>query len=81
MAIEALLMNWYIQPNLQIKEKRKVKLDDRVTQLSRSNSHIDIMNQKWNQSWEEKTKENLIKNCQKAKVIESKQRKKQGENQ
>jgi len=63
------------------KEKRKVKLDDRVTQLSRSNSHIDIMNQKWNQSWEEKTKENLIKNCQKAKVIESKQRKKQGENQ
>jgi len=39
------------------------------------------MNQKWNQSWEEKTKENLIKNCQKAKVIESKQRKKQGENQ
>ena len=63
------------------KEKRRVKLDDRVTQLSRSNSHIDIMNQKWNQSWEEKTKENLIKNCQKAKVIESKKRKKQGDNQ
>lgn len=56
-------------------QNRKANISARVERLSRSNSHVELMNKSWNENWAERDKQSLVNNASKAKLIDQKRRK------